>query len=168
MDQFDDVLTAATAALAPGYFRLPVHGTGPVFRERVYCYELYHQMRRRWPRKCNFVLNGEVDKQRHPYFLDHRHPKPDFLVHVPGTGENYAVIEVKPPGADADEIRNDISKLAQFREWYERAIYLHYGLDPDEARNRIAVCAEDQALLVGIELWVHPQPGVAAARVDRD
>ena len=68
MDGFDNVLAGAAAALAPEYFLLPVHRANPVYRERVYCYELYHQMRCRWPERCAFILNGELDKQQHPDF----------------------------------------------------------------------------------------------------
>jgi hypothetical protein len=51
MQQLSDVLAAATAAIAQGYFRLSIHGKDiPIYRERVYCDELYHQMRCRWPR----------------------------------------------------------------------------------------------------------------------
>ena len=151
MDGFDNVLAEAAAGLAPGYFLLRVDGADPVYRERVYCYELYHQMRRLRPKKCDFVLNGEVDKQQHPYFVDHRYPKPDFLVHVPGTDENYVVIEVKARVAVPDDIRKDIATLIQFRVWYQRAVYLIYGIDPEEARERITAHAEEKAQLGAIE-----------------
>jgi hypothetical protein len=45
MDELTGILAAATAAIEPGYFRLNIDGGSPVYRERVYCYELYHQMR---------------------------------------------------------------------------------------------------------------------------
>ena len=168
MDEFDNVLTGAAAALAPEYFLLPVHRSNPVYRERVYCYELYHQMRCRWPEGCAYVLNGEVDKQQHPDFEGPGYPKPDFLVHVPGTRENYEVIEVKPRVVAPDDIRNDIAKLIQFRDWYQRALYLLYGVGPEEARERIAACAVNAGQLCPIELWVHPVPGEPATRVAWD
>lgn len=105
MEQLTQILQDATAAIGAEYFLLPIHGAGPVYRERVYCYELYHQMRLRWPPACIYRLNGEVDKMDHPYFQDGGEPKPDLLVHEPGHGNNYAVIEVKsatpPPTASA-------------------------------------------------------------------
>ena len=48
MEQLTDILRQATAAIGRDYFLLPIHGAAPVYRERVYCYELYHQMRLRW------------------------------------------------------------------------------------------------------------------------
>ena len=84
MEQLTQILRDATAAIGKEYFLLPIHGADPVYRERVYCYELYHQMRLRWPDGCVYRLNGEVDKMGHPYFQDAAAPKPDLLVHQPG------------------------------------------------------------------------------------
>jgi hypothetical protein len=56
-----------------------VHGGLPAYRERVYCYELYHQMRRRWPLNCEYSLNGEVDKRGHPYLQ----ARPDLRSVIP-------------------------------------------------------------------------------------
>ena len=45
MVQLTQNLQDATAAIGEEYFRLPIHGSDPAYRERVYCYELYHQTR---------------------------------------------------------------------------------------------------------------------------
>ena len=165
MDGFDKILEGATVALEPEYFRLPVADGQPAYRERVYCYELYHQMRCLWPTPCEYVLNGEVDKQQHPNFADVGFPKPDFIVHVPGMHNNCAVIEVKGPNASPAGIRKDLRKLLLFREWYQRRLYLVYGVEPGEALDRIKEYAENEAELDAIELWVHWAPGTPAARV---
>lgn len=68
MEQLTRILAEATASVGPEYFLLPIDGADPIYRERVYCYELYHQMRRRWPDDRRYILNGEVDKSAHPYF----------------------------------------------------------------------------------------------------
>jgi len=60
------ILSAATAAIGHEYFHLAIAGGDPVYRERVYCYELYHRMRCLWPVETGFRLNGEVDKSAHP------------------------------------------------------------------------------------------------------
>src|ERR1700683_1803216 len=112
MDELTGILAAATAAIGPGYFRLNIDGGSPVYRERVYCYELYHQMRLRWPSSCPFVLNGEVDKAAHPILmkLGASGAKPDMLVHRPGRmAGNYAVIEIKSENASRTGIRKDIA-----------------------------------------------------------
>jgi hypothetical protein len=164
MEQLDHILQQATAAIEREYFLLPIHGADPVHRERVYCYELYHQMRLRWPapEHCPYRLNGEIDKGGHPYFRNDRgKPKPDLLVHVPGTGDNHAVIEVKSSRAKDKEIRKDLGTLCRFANFgYQRAIYLIYGAEA--MLERVQRCAGD--LAVPIEVWFHPAVTAPATR----
>lgn len=167
MEQFEGFLVQAAARIAPEYFLLPIHNGEARYRERVYCYELYHQLRSQWPSGCAFFLNGEVDKSAHPYFVDDGGaPKPDFIVHVPGTGTNYAVVEVKSAMVDADGIREDIEKLVRFRRLgYERAFYLFYGMEADQAVHRVRAAGATAKQVTAIEVWVHPHPGAPAVRV---
>lgn len=72
----------------------------PIARERVYCYELYHQMRsiqendNKYPSLCKYILHAEIDKSGHPRI--HNNFNPDMIIHTPGTMDNnLAVIEVK-------------------------------------------------------------------------
>ena len=65
MNELSEILSTATGSVERAYFQLNIDGGDPVFRERVYCYELYHQMRSRWPSSSNYVLNGEIDKRAH-------------------------------------------------------------------------------------------------------
>lgn len=169
VDGFEALWKAATAAIGPEYFRLPVHGADPVYRERVYCYELYHQLRRHWPDQSRWRLNGEVDKRLHPYFAHTpKHaPKPDLLVHQPDTEHNYAVIEVKPFGFDQRGLCKDLRTLHRFQDFgYVRPIALMYGIDPPAAphafHRALATCEFDEHR---IELWVHAAPGEPAQRV---
>nr|WP_298724321.1 hypothetical protein [uncultured Steroidobacter sp.] len=65
MHRFEAILQAATAAIDADYFLLPVSGReNPMYRERVYCYELYHQIRKYWAEDTRYTLAGEVDKAR--------------------------------------------------------------------------------------------------------
>ncbi|WP_147414288.1 hypothetical protein [Sphingomonas gilva] len=132
MEELTFIVKQATAGVAPDYFYLNLDGGDPVYRERVYCYELYHQMRMRWPAQTPFYLNGEVDKARHPKMIElrDRFPKPDLLVHRPGyMAGNFAVIEVKCEHAGKAGIAKDLETLSFFvNEFgYQRAIYLIYG-----------------------------------------
>ena len=46
VEAFIRCLTNATARVPEVYCQLPVAGEkSPIYRERVYCYELYHQLR---------------------------------------------------------------------------------------------------------------------------
>lgn len=170
MDDFTNIFEQATAAVELGYFHLHIHGGSPVYRERVYCYELYHQMRVRWPPDCPFTLNGEIDKAAHPILtgLGADRAKPDFLIHTPGAmAGNFAIVEVKPQGAANDDIRIDLEKLWLFTSavGYQRAIYLLYGHGPGQAMERVLAIREESAERFGsVELWVHDGPGRAAAR----
>jgi hypothetical protein len=165
MEQFTQIFLDATAAISQEYFLLPIHGGDLVYRERVYCYELYHQMRRLWPADSPFRLNGEVDKRAHPYFQDGRQPKPDLLVHQPATGENYTVIEVKSSRAVARDIDKDPGTLTFFRHGlgYQRAIYLSYGADAANTADRVNEGAGKFQGIALFELWLHPAVGIAAA-----
>ena len=157
MEELDLVIQEATAAIDAMYFQLPVDGGDPVYRERVYCYELYHQMRSVWPRDARFSLNGEVDKRAHPQWggIQARIAAPDLLVHTPGRMDgNYCVIEVKPGNARRDGIEKDLQTLSQFRgrAGYERAILLFYGRIPEVLHAVIEGAGQPP----GIEYWLHP------------
>lgn len=169
MEELNQILAAATRGIGDRYFWLPIDGGDPIYRERVYCYELYHQMRIRWPPDSPFTLNGEVDKRAHPILrrLDAANTIPDFLVHVPGNMEgNHAIIEVKSNGPSLPAIRSDIQKLNRFQDavGYNRGLYLVYGDDADADIERVAQEAERFNLQDTFELWIHSDVGAEAQR----
>ena len=60
-------LDTACEQIPKDYFYFPVYSEkGTIYRERVYCYELYHQLRLALRRGFKYVLSGEVDKRMHP------------------------------------------------------------------------------------------------------
>ncbi|NOU94887.1 hypothetical protein GC093_16900 [Paenibacillus sp. LMG 31456] len=78
-------------------------------KERVYCYELYHQIRCMWKDSSDYVLHGEMDKIDHSIL----NGIPDFILHKPESMEsNLAVIEVKH--SDNSAITDDIVKLHNY------------------------------------------------------
>lgn len=141
IELFLALLAGATADIGPNYFLLPVadaEGGDPMllYRERVYAYELYHQLRRRWPDQWPYSLAGEIDKRGHPIirgqYLDNS--KPDLLVHIPGVMDgNLAVLEIKPlrPYIHPDEpesFQRDLQKLMAYRAvGYASAFFLVFG-----------------------------------------
>jgi hypothetical protein len=170
MNELSEVLQVATASVDGAYFRLNIDGGDPVFRERVYCYELYHQMRMKWPDECMFVLNGEVDKSAHPILrgIGAANAKPDLLVHTPGAmAGNYAIIEVKHSIAAAG-VRKDLKTLDLFvrKVRYQRAIYIIYGVNANAAGlAEIEKIASEFAELVPIEVWLHSEINCPATHV---
>jgi hypothetical protein len=170
LETLDKILQDATCALEPDYFQLPVAGLeNPQYRERVYCYELYHLIRARWPADFRFSLAGEIDKAGHPLIrgngLDYA--KPDFIVHVPGDMDfNILVLEVKGFTLDRGRLANDLEKLTAFRRHarYHAACYLFYGVPPDAEGALTTLCcdiAHDNPAvdLTLIQLLIHDKPG---------
>ena len=170
MNGLDEIVARATSAIEGEYFQLPIYGGAPIYRERVYCYELYHQMRAIWPSReaSPYFLNGEVDKRAHVAMeaVGVNGQKPDFLVHVPGEWSgNFALIEVKSAQSARDDPRKDLQTLALFRDGprYERGIYLIYGEEADEQLvERICGASANVRGAKGVELWLHPQVGTPA------
>ena len=155
----------------------PVAGQkNPIYRERVYCYELYHQLRVVTGDDFGYSLGGEVDKAGHPILskFDLDKTKPDLLVHKSGDmNGNLIVMEVKPVNAKPNDIRNDLQKMKSFvREGrYYRAIYLVYGGNNKELEKfrkkvmrQVQKPEGDQIDLQGICLYWHQLSGDPAIR----
>jgi len=142
-------LTDAGAKMESHYFQLPVAGSEEsIFRERVYCYELYHQLRNVLGNDFPYKLDGEVDKAGHPIIRKKLGAKkPDFIVHVPGTmRRNLVVIEVKPVNVkdEISKLEDDIETLKNFikEAQYHRAIMLIYGDGRQDLPTEIVTKAE--------------------------
>ncbi len=170
MHQLIDILEEATAKLPAAYFTIPIATGDPVYRERPYCYELYHQLRSQWPTGSDYVLTAELDKSAHPIIAQTtlRGVKPDFLVHKPGSMEgNDTVIEVKSQLATAEALREDIAKLREFRRilGYKRAILLLWGYDLDSAIRRVREALQGMPSAESPNVWVHRGPGQAAEQL---
>lgn len=172
----EQLIADATKCIGKNYFQLPIDGKeDPIYRERVYCYELYHQLRLRWPTDTEYELSGEVDKSGHPLIRGNNldRVKPDLLVHEPGDmGGNHTIIEVKPISASRDGIAKDLSTLTAFRRHagYGKGVYLFYGsgnIDPvlntaKELQNQDGGKRIDISI---IEFWWHREVGAAAYKV---
>lgn len=123
-------LTNAINNVGAGYFG---------FVERVYCYELYHQLRlqmennlqgnRRAPNLflhselVKIVITGDEAKRIGVFPLKSRR-SPDFILHEPNTANHQiAAMEVKAdPDLSYRHFVEDIQKLSELRNKY------HYGL----------------------------------------
>ncbi len=89
------------------------------YREKVYCYELYHQKRtlleKRGSHIRGLLLNAETDKAGAIYTTFVGARKPDFVLHRPGDGiHNVATTEVKRISAPINDIEKDMGKLKEF------------------------------------------------------
>lgn len=92
-------------------------------RERVYCYELYHQIRSLQEKKHlkDFTVNAEIDKRGHSIITENFNP--DIVIHQQGNISNYIVIEVKV-ALDADGIVKDFHTIIAMLKKY----YYQYGI----------------------------------------
>ena len=171
MHQLASILATASTRIEDRYFRVPIAGRSHVFRERVYCYELYHQMRCLWPTREEYVLNGELDKAAHPKLssMGVGSLKPDLLVHRPGHMQgNYAIVEIKSSNVPNNSgITKDLKTLRLFRKTagYERAIYLFFGEKARAAAQRALDIALRDGNSPAIEFWIHAEAGTAAEHV---
>lgn len=160
-----EIIRKATAGVGTDYFRIAIGGSEPIYRERVYCYELYHQMRCLWPKEVRLLVQGELDKSGNRNFPLGLGKIPDFLIHTPASMKNnYAIIEVKPSSADPGNISNDLKKLSLFQSQvgYQHAIYLIYGDEAADFARRVIDRAEKFQELEPIELWMHEKSGEPA------
>lgn len=174
LDVVTEALRDSTAVIAADYFALPVSGQeDPQYRERVYCYELYHQWRSLW-NHARFKLCGEIDKAGHPIIRNNA--KPDFLVHVPGAMENLLAVEVKPANAALRDVVKDLKTLTFFRQQlgggdnYFAAYLLIYGMSLDQWTRFAMRVVERVALEPTVDLQVvrplvHTQVGTKAVVV---
>ncbi len=170
VEQVIELLIAATAKIPKQYFRLPIAGkrTGE-WRERVYCYELYHQLRRKLEGIPSISLAGEVDKAGHPLFNEPEveNKKPDLIVHSAGSMDNnLVVIEVKQAKA-LGEIKKDLKTLRDFKEiaGYKAGCLLLFG--PNETLlDDLNRKAEGVGVsLLDFYVLHHVRPGQGAIRL---
>lgn len=105
-------------------------------RERVYCYELYHQMRLLqedgfFDSKIN--INAEIDKNGHALIKENFNP--DFVIHQQGNMTNYCTIEVKRDFS-VDKIKKDFNTLTCMLNSYNYQIGVFILIHFDEFKNR--------------------------------
>lgn len=106
-------------------------------RERVYCYELYHQMRllqKKGKLGSEININAEIDKRGHSIIKDNFNP--DFIIHQQGSMTNYCTIEVKREFSK-DKIKKDFEKLTCMlnRYNYQIGIFILIHFDEFETEN---------------------------------
>lgn len=125
---FVEAIQSAAARIDKRYFRLAIAGRDlPVLRERVYCYELYHQLRALPLDFEGLTLTAEPDKSGHPAY-EGRRPNPDFVLHTPGEhSHDHTVMEVECRPT-LKHIRKDLRNFALFRgKGYRNFILLIFG-----------------------------------------
>jgi hypothetical protein len=173
---FEEYLTYAFKNLSGEYMLLPTFGERPEQRERVYCYELYHQFRcaMTLAGQTQFMMNGEVDKRGHREMrriMTNSDLIPDLLYHTPGDMRgNLVIVEVKTIRGDFDGFRKDLETLTGFTQegLYRKGILLIFGYHHKanwkmrSLREQARHWHSDPNILINlekIELFWHTGPG---------
>jgi len=138
---FLDKLVLSIKNVDENYFQIPTaYEPDGISRERVFCYELYHQFRMILGNDYPFSLHGELDKSGHISFPPELQGIPDFLLHKPGTHDgNMVIMEVKGR-LDPDNIILDFRKINRFISHpeihYQYGVFLIYNFSIENIMNR--------------------------------
>jgi hypothetical protein len=126
------ILIKAIKNVDPSYQRVRVTDsesdtdTHEIARERVFCYELYHQLRLLLG-ESNRDVNGEIDKSGHRIIRENFNP--DIVIHKQGSMDhNELVLEAKIKWRP-DEVKKDFRTLYKMTECYRYKIgvFLYIG-----------------------------------------
>ena len=146
-EQFRTMLRRAAAKVERPWFHMSIASVGEepsqlAYRERVYCYELYHQIRLlstgaigRRAGAPRLLLSGELDKYGINSVIPGGGQKPDLVWHEPGKSNYNAVVaEVKTMrglnspegmGAALTTLRDFLQATPEVR--YQSGILLVFG-----------------------------------------
>lgn len=118
----------------------------PIVRERVFCYELYHQMRKIIEKievesgePIAQKLHAEIDKSGHPNFSEGDQKNPDFVFHLPGSFKhNTLICEIKGKLSKSGMEKDLLTIMKFIKNYsYERGLYIFYGLSFDKVENKL-------------------------------
>ncbi len=162
---FEDALLKASKLISADYFNMEVANTSElIYRERVYCYELYHRLRQKLPNDFPFTLQGELDKKNHPIISQAcGEIKPDFLVHMPGNmASNLVIVEVKS-SKNVDKIGKDFKTLkcmTSLEDGYYKGISIIFGQNNEGAHDKAIRLYKKHCATVKekIHLFIHELP----------
>lgn len=114
------IITEAAEQVTKNYLKLTTtYESSGIVRERIFCYELYHQLRIKLGNDHQLTLSGEIDKRGHLDFKEEDRKNPDFLFHIPGQHKgNTIIIEVKG-NLDTGGIIKDFETINTFISSYQ-------------------------------------------------
>ncbi|WP_201987151.1 hypothetical protein [Hymenobacter rubidus] len=118
------------------YIKLPAaHNVTGLIRERVFCYEFYHQMRQNFTLNQLTVISGEIDKRGYPQF---KKQNPDFVFHVPGSSKGNALVcevkgDIRRPG-----VKKDLESIFYFieKQNYRLGLFIAFGMSAMQLKQK--------------------------------
>ena len=146
VESFIQLIRDALENVGDEYYKLTTtYWTLGVVRERIFCYELYHQMRLIQSARglTDVQIHGEIDKSEHVALDSDARKNPDFVFHVPGMMKgNAIVVEVKGKieGNYQEGVYKDIVTLSKFtdnKHYYHSGVLIIYNYTYDEFLRKI-------------------------------
>jgi hypothetical protein len=137
-EQFRILLRRAAALVEPPWFHMSIAPIGEdpsqlAYRERVYCYELYHQIRvlstdeiGRRAGAPRLLLSGEIDKAGINSVVSDGRQKPDLVWHEPGKSHNNAVVVEVKTMQGLDSANGMMAALDTLRAFLQAAPEVRY------------------------------------------
>jgi hypothetical protein len=134
-----DLIQEAANKVPKSYLKVPTRSNpAGIVRERVFCYELYHQMRLGQGSEPFFVINGEIDNRGILEFRKENRKNPDFIFYANhNIGLDTIAMEVKGKISSKGKIIEDFEKLLNwiYHEEYEFGVFLLYNYSLTEFVN---------------------------------
>jgi hypothetical protein len=167
LEIYFDLIRQGLTQVGASYYRLRTtyRPTG-IVRERIFCYELYHQIRSLMGEYELLSLHGEIDKRGHRDFRREHRRNPDFVFHLPEThAGNMLVVEVKGQlGQDNWAIIKDFETLLAFtsRYQYKAGLFLIYNHTLSELKAKLGTAVQPLADRIGAEkvrIWCSKHAG---------
>lgn len=153
VDSFIQLISDSLENIGDEYYRLTTtYNPFGIVRERVFCYELYHQMRLIQSQRglTDIRIHGEIDKNGYFEFDGDAQKNPDFVFHVPGMMKgNAIVVEVKGKleGSYQGGICKDIETLSKFtnnKHYYRLGLLIIYNYTYDEFLDKTGKSLKDR------------------------
>ena len=130
INEIIDIINMAASQVTQNYLNLTTtYEPSGIVRERVFCYELYHQIRLILGKNHKLTLNGEIDKRGHQDFKVEDRKNPDFVFHIPGQHEGHTIILEVQGNIDTEGITKDFRTIRTFISsyQYQAGIFLLYN-----------------------------------------
>ncbi len=142
-DRLYEALFEAISKIDKQYYKVKLaYFNQTIYREHVYCYELYHQLRKILSDDFPYILSGEVDKASHPDIGERcLEFKSDLLVHQPGNANEESFLSIINVFSLANAFRVHEKLIDKFSKMvcatnldggYYRGIMLIYGDETKE------------------------------------
>ncbi|MCB1186894.1 hypothetical protein KDL29_06965 [bacterium] len=168
-------LIVACEKISDNFFNIKVaNSKDTVYLERVYSYELYHQIRLIIGDVSPIEVFAEPDKSGHPDAKNElKNKKPDLVFHSSGThDDNHLVAEVKNSDYSVPRIYEDVEKLYNFyrsrKFGYKETVLIIFGQKSETRGKGIVKLMRKNKLSFPLKIIVHPEVGNAFVLSESD